>query len=313
VRDDAGAAELIPLFPRFWQHGHVLIPDSPLADAARQYLTAEDAAAWIGLLRPAFHLRERAAGEPVVGYLGGSPLLPEDVEWPTWERHGPLAFIGAIDCGELPVKELDIPLPADGALLFFYFDGQIDDSDVVDDDQWTTPADGAAGSRVLYVPADAEMSERIAPEPLGEYDRILLSGEVTATGPDFDHPAFRAGFGDPYDPASPHQALAGDAFSAAVDEVYQAQAPNHQIAGYARPVQSSIENEAARTAYPVKSDAALVARAELAGQLIVLAQIDSEYSNGMAWGDAGTLYWLIRPEDLAALRLDAALFTWQSH
>lgn len=291
------------------------IADSPLAEAARQYLTAEDAAAWIGLLRPAFHLRERAAGEPVVGYLGGSPLLPEDVEWPSWEGHGPLAFIGAIDCGELPAKELDIALPEDGALLFFYFDGQIDDSDVVDDDNdWTTPADtGATSSRVIYVPADAEMAERVAPEPLGEYDRILLSGEVTATGPDFDHPAFRAVFGDPYDPASPHQALSGDEFGTAVDAVYQDAAPNHQIGGYARPVQSSIENEAARGAYPVKSDAALSARAELAGQLLVLAQIDSEYRNEMAWGDAGTLYWLIRPEDLAARRFDAALFTWQSH
>jgi uncharacterized protein YwqG len=291
----------------------VPIPDSPLAEAARQFLTAEDAAAWIDLLRPAFHLRERAAGEPVVGYLGGSPLLPADIEWPTWERHGPLAFIGAIDCSELPTKELDIPLPEDGALLFFYFDGQIDDSDVVEDEDWTTPATTPTNSRVLYVPADAEMAERVAPEPLGEYDRILLSGDVTATGPDFDHPAFRAVFGDPYDPASPHQALSGDEFGAAVDEVYHAAAPNHQIAGYARPVQSSIENEAARSAYPVKSEAALSARAELAGQLVVLAQIDSEYRNEMAWGDAGTLYWVIRPEDLAARNFDAALFTWQSH
>ncbi len=292
----------------------MLIPDSSLADLARQYLPAEDAAAWIGLLRPGFHLRERADGEPVVGYLGGSPLLPDDVEWPTWERHGPLAFIGAIDCGELPVKELDIPLPEDGALLFFYFDGQIDDSDVEDDDEWTTPVvPGTGNSRVLYVPADAQMAERVAPEPLGEYDRILLSGEVIATEPDFDHPAFRALFGDPYDPASPHQALSGDDFDAAVDDVRHAEAPNHQIAGFARPVQGSVENESARTAYPVKSDAALAARAELAARLVVLAQIDTDDRNEMTWGDAGTLYWLIRPEDLAARRFDTALFTWQSH
>ena len=285
-----------------------------MAQVARQYLPTEDAAAWINLLRPGFHLRERAAGEPVVGYLGGSPLLPADVEWPAWERHGPLAFIGAIDCGELPVKELEIPLPEDGALLFFYFDGQIDDSDVEDDDEWTTPAvPGAGNSRVLYVPADAEMTERTAPEPLGEYDRILLSGEVIATEPDFDHPAFRAVFGDPYDPASPHQALSGDDFDTAVDEVRHAEAPNHQIAGYAHPVQGSVENETARTAYPVKSDEALAARAELAAQLVVLAQIDTDDRNEMTWGDAGTLYWLIRPEDLAARRFDTALFTWQSH
>lgn len=29
----------------------------------------------------------------------------------------------------------------------------------------------------------------------------------------------------------------------------------------------------------------------------------------MMWGDVGTLYWMIRPEDLAAQRFDKALFT----
>jgi uncharacterized protein YwqG len=31
----------------------------------------------------------------------------------------------------------------------------------------------------------------------------------------------------------------------------------------------------------------------------------------MDWGDAGSLYWMIRPEDLTARRFDAAGFTWQ--
>jgi len=31
----------------------------------------------------------------------------------------------------------------------------------------------------------------------------------------------------------------------------------------------------------------------------------------MMWGCVGTLYWMIRPEDLAARRFDMALFTWQ--
>jgi uncharacterized protein YwqG len=286
-----------------------------LAQAARQYLTAEDAAAWIGLLRPAFHLREYVAGEPVVGYLGGSPLLPEELEWPTWDGHGPLTFIGAIDCGALPAKDLDIPLPEDGALLFFYFDGQIDDS-AEELEDWTPATDtekATLGARVLYVPADAEMAERAAPEPLGAYGRILLGGDLIATEPDFDHPAFRAAFGDPYDPASPHSALAGDDFDAAVDEVSEGRSPNHQIAGYTSPVQGSVENEAARAAYPVKDEQALGARAALAEQLVLLAQIDSDDSNEMSWGDAGVLYWLIRRDDLAARRFDTALFTWQSH
>jgi uncharacterized protein YwqG len=31
----------------------------------------------------------------------------------------------------------------------------------------------------------------------------------------------------------------------------------------------------------------------------------------MMWGDSGILYWLIRPDDLAARRFDGAAFTWQ--
>ncbi|MFC8285697.1 DUF1963 domain-containing protein [Streptomyces cyaneofuscatus] len=31
----------------------------------------------------------------------------------------------------------------------------------------------------------------------------------------------------------------------------------------------------------------------------------------MMWGDAGVLYWLIRPEDLAERRFERAMLTWQ--
>jgi uncharacterized protein YwqG len=43
----------------------------------------------------------------------------------------------------------------------------------------------------------------------------------------------------------------------------------------------------------------------------LLAQIDSDPATDMRWGDLGTLYWLIRPEDLASGDLRAASFTWQ--
>jgi uncharacterized protein YwqG len=32
---------------------------------------------------------------------------------------------------------------------------------------------------------------------------------------------------------------------------------------------------------------------------------------GMCWGDVGTLYWLIRPDDLKAHKFDQTVFTWQ--
>nr|WSX54135.1 YwqG family protein [Streptomyces sp. NBC_00974] len=44
---------------------------------------------------------------------------------------------------------------------------------------------------------------------------------------------------------------------------------------------------------------------------VLLAQFDSEDTADMMWGDAGVLYWLIRPEDLAERNFERAMFTWQ--
>lgn len=46
---------------------------------------------------------------------------------------------------------------------------------------------------------------------------------------------------------------------------------------------------------------------------MLLAQFDSNYAANMTWGDVGTLYWMIRAEDLAARRFDRALSTWRLH
>jgi hypothetical protein len=291
----------------------MLIADSDLAVAARQNLDAEAAATWTGLLRPAVRLRALSPGEQVVGYLGGDPLLPESLAWPEWEGQGPLAFVGAIDCGSLPAGELDLALPTDGALLFFYFDGQVGDDDATVD--YWRPESTRGGSRVIYVPAHAEMTQRQAPEGITAYPMVPLAAELIATAPDFEHPSFRAAFGDPYDPdASPSaQAMVGSSFSAALDAVRRSRAPYHQIGGYAQPIQGSAETEAAYGRFSGNDDEAAKRRGELAGRLVLLAQLGSDGSAGMSWGDTGTLYWLIDPDDLAARRFEAALFTWQSH
>jgi hypothetical protein len=180
--------------------------DSPLAQAGRDYFSAEDAQTWEGLLRPGFQLRALAEDqppdqrEPIVAYLGGLPMLPEEVEWPEWKDHGPLNFIAAIDCSQLPTADLDIPLPASGQLLFFYFDG-LGDSSVVYSD-----ADSVFnGTRVLYIPDDAEIAEREAPGEMEPFPRLLLTGELIATAPDNENPALIAAYGNSDDPKDPNE------------------------------------------------------------------------------------------------------------
>lgn len=287
------------------------ISDSPLAQAGRTYFSAQDAETWIGLLRPAFHLRALDSGDSVAAYLGGEPLLPKDVEWPVWEGHGPLSFVGAVDCGEVPAGELDIPLPESGQLLFFYFDG-LGDSAVT----YTDPQSVANGTRVIYVPADAEIAPRSAPEGAAPYPRLLLAGKVIATAPDNENAALLAAFGDPNDPAGycdfPTTDPNGTGFWEAMTAYRRDHLPHHQVGGYALPVQGAVEREGALAVQPGEDEPAVAASRQLAAQLVLLAQIDSDSRSGMNWSDAGRLYWMITRDDLAAGRFDKATFTWQT-
>jgi Domain of unknown function (DUF1963) len=197
------------------------------------------------------------------------------------------------------------------ALLFFYFDGQIDDGDE-DGVDFLVPESVTFGSRMLYVPADAEIDEREPPEGLTAYPRILLAGDLIVTAPDNEHAAVHAAFGDPDDPTAIYNhPINSDEFYQAMGDIRRGYSPHHQIGGYALPIQGPVEHEVAHTFHPKKDPDSLAARTELAAQLVLLAQIDSEQRNGMSWGDGGMLYWLIRPDDLADLRFDSAGFTWQ--
>jgi hypothetical protein len=84
----------------------------------------------------------------------------------------------------------------------------------------------------------------------------------------------------------------------------------HRAGGYAAPVQGDVEYEVARVALGGVNwrDPRLL---EEAGRWVLLAQFDTDDRANMMWGDTGTLYWLIRPEDLDDRRFDEALFTWQ--
>jgi uncharacterized protein YwqG len=59
-------------------------------------------------------------GEPGArSHLGGSPDLPGDFAWPTWDGHE-LGFLGQLDLEQVAEVEASLPLPRTGLLLFFY-------------------------------------------------------------------------------------------------------------------------------------------------------------------------------------------------
>ncbi|MFD0270515.1 YwqG family protein [Streptomyces sp. NPDC127106] len=278
-----------------------------LRSLALQHLSPEVAEKWLGLLRPGVRLEIAAGSDDVVGHLGGLPALPATAEWPAWDGHGPLSFIASIDCARLPAAELDIDLPTVGTLLFFYFDGQLDDgySLVLAEDRGSW-----AGARVLHVAADEEVADRGTPAGLKPYPVVPLAARVEMTATEPWNPSVRAAFapGAPLGNRYGHPVCSQeflDALWEFDDEV------GHQIGGHAHSVQNPVEIEIAEAVLDGEVSWDDPRLSEEAGNWVLLAQFDSEDAADMMWGDAGALYWLIRPEDLAERRFERAMFTWQ--
>ncbi|MEE1793018.1 DUF1963 domain-containing protein [Streptomyces sp. BE308] len=80
----------------------------------------------------------------------------------------------------------------------------------------------------------------------------------------------------------------------------------HQIGGHAVPVQGPVEYEIAHGALGSMHAWGDRSHDQEAERWVLLAQFDSDSDARMEWGDAGTLYWLIRPEDLTAHRFGRA-------
>ncbi|WP_392671228.1 YwqG family protein [Streptomyces sp. LN785] len=281
-------------------------PSGTLRELAHEHLPSDIAEQWLGLLRPGFRLEPATGADEPAGRLGGLPELPADVEWPSWEGHGPLSFIASVDCAALPAGVLDIPLPEDGTLSFFYFDGRLDDGDALvlpeERDSW-------AGARVIHVPGGSACATRKAPAELPPYPQVWLTARATGTATDPWHPDVREAFA----PEAPfgrydHPVCAQEFLDALGDHDGVA---GHRIGGHARSIQNPVEIEIAAAVRdePLSWNDPELSRE--AREWLLLAQFDSDTAADMMWGDSGVLYWLIRRQDLADLRFDRAMFTWQ--
>jgi hypothetical protein len=278
-----------------------------VAEIAGRYLPAGVAARWLRLLRPAAALRYAGPGARVAAVLGGLPWLPGSVEWPAWEGHGPLSYIGVIDCSALRAVPLDVAVPQAGMLQFFYFDGQLDDGRAI---VYPEEPETLAGARVLYLRPGQAAAPRQCPAGLTPYERVGLAAEPVVTFPGFEHPDLQAAFnpsGEDLRSFLDHP-VNGEAFTQALSR--RRAGPCHQVGGYATPVQGPVESDAAVAALGGGEPGDDELLAEQA-RWRLLAQIDSDDRAGMMWGDAGTLYWLCRSAEMTGGQLPETTFTWQ--
>lgn len=277
---------------------------------AREHLPADVAKSWIGLLRPAARLEHANPGDRLVGQLGGVPALHESAVWPHWSEHGPLTFVASLHCGQLASIDLDIPLPKEGTLAFFYFDGQLDGGQSI---VFYEHPESLEGSRVLYIPAGVTVSPRSCPAGITPYPRIELAAQQVATYPNVEHRALIEAFHTPGDDPISFQnhPVNDDRFRVALWELETG--PAHQVGGYPYPVQGPIEYEVAQAQLGGKTPWTDPALEREARMWTLLAQFESDDRTKMMWGDAGALYWMMRSTDLVARDFDAASFTWQCH
>ncbi|WP_370291557.1 YwqG family protein [Nocardioides sp.] len=281
---------------------------------AAAHLPPDVAQVWLGHLRPAVRLHSAAASDPVIARLGGTPVVPEGFEWPVWEGHGPLAFIGEVDLDALHAAglPLDVALPSSGRLLAFYFDGSYDDfAGIVG----TWDPETLAGARLVHVREAREECAAVATPPrVEEFGEQALTGRSTLTFAGWEHPALVRAFGAEGLPHREWMAhpVNGEAFGQALWDLRAGQ-PLHQIGGWADPQQGPVEAEVAHAA---PDQAFTFGATEQPGRVddvlawSLLLQIDSDDASAMMWGDVGTLYWLGRPggdEDPLA----TVSFTWQ--
>ncbi|WP_216587397.1 YwqG family protein [Streptomyces brasiliscabiei] len=286
---------------------------------AAEHLPGELAQGWAALLRPCVRLRRAAhttvgadttdgADERIVAVLGGVPELPVGTVWPEWPGHGPLSFVAEVRCAELPRDGLAEEFPREGTLLFFYFDGQADEEAFVSVDDPET----RAGAQVLYVPEGTPVLPADTPPALEAFRRVELAADTGRSAPDLWLPqARRALLGDhrpwPHPRDTPAELKAFvRAFRTSRTRI------GHQIGGHAVPVQGPVEYEIANAALGgthAWGDQPLDEEAE---RWLLLAQFDSDGAARTTWGDEGTLYWLIRHDDLTAHRFDLARLTVQN-
>lgn len=140
--------------------------------AAREELIAagfaSDAETVMTLVRPAVFF---LPGEPgfeddiAIGAskIGGSPDLPEGVEWP-----GSAAFLVQINLADVPEGVLDIDLPREGLLSCFR-----------DDDDWRNQA------VLIWTKPGVALTRREIPEACEAYEPRALTGDIVLTL-DFD-------------------------------------------------------------------------------------------------------------------------------
>ncbi|WP_257462617.1 YwqG family protein [Archangium lipolyticum] len=233
---------------------------------------------------------------------GGHPLVPEGTAWPH-SPSGPLHFVGQLDFAELAAcrGEALPDLPRDGVLALFYD---------VQEQHWGYDPKDSAFWKLVWTPR----SEEAVP--------LAPPAELVDAGLAFDLPLRltpRLGMSlpDAWDRAG--GMIAQDWGEAEADdyavlrERLTGGEHTHQVGGHPWWVQNDARLEAQLVSHGLYCGDSRGYDSPQARRLMpgasewnLLWQIGSDDQTGFTWGDYGSLYLLIRAQDLRARRFDKA-------
>ncbi|GAB4587723.1 DUF1963 domain-containing protein [Nocardia sp. IFM 10818] len=235
-------------------------------------------------VREGLRLRHAGGGKEIIGYFGGLPELPDGFPWPGAD-HGHYEHVASIDLGKLP--RLDLNLPSSGRISVFG-----------DTDGWS----GA----FLYFPDDTVLREVPLPPDLAAADRIIQRTEMTyAVVPTIPPTQW---FIENLLDGKDHDDGIYEQFETFGDAFFSHSWSWHQLGGWATEIQGELD----RGLLPGSVAARHFEQARSSGP-VLLAQFDTDLEIGMGWGDCGTLFCFIAPEDLAAHDFSRVDVHWECY
>jgi uncharacterized protein YwqG len=254
-------------------------------------------------------IKDEALLPPGTSKFGGLPDLPEGVAWPDWNGE-PLAFIAQFRLEEVAPFDVERLLPVTGMLYFFYDARQ---------ETWGDTSEDRGGARVLYYDGDVARIKRTPfPETLHEWGRdypacrLEMSSQLSLPTSDSIHVIS-------LDLTEEETASYNKLWEWLADT--DGELPDHRLSGYPRPVQGDDMEELCAwatgsvdvaSAESYQSERAVELR-ETAKDWQLLLQVDSDNNPMMMWGDAGTIYYWIKREDLAQRNFEDAWLVLQCY
>jgi Domain of unknown function (DUF1963) len=233
-------------------------------------------------------------------HLGGSPDLPASVSWPVVDSRA-LTFIGQIQLDEL--GGLDRRW-TDAGLLSFFCDRNRETGEV-----WN--------ARVLTNPCGVGV---VPSAPVAESARATALPHLPASfRAELTLPPFESTYVEPlalddtdmekYFQLQDRLVVAQAGSKSGDDELELA--ARHRFLGHPDQIQGDLQDEAAAAAEVLQDDSTAPNDSLQASTWKLLLQVDSDDALDVMWGDGGTIYFMIRHEDLQRLNFDRVVVTFQ--